>query len=389
MMMDNYTQWNNEWGLWDLYVPIMSEIDEDIDEILMVYGLIFGENCRQRKIKFQHTRVDWEYHVEMLEHTHEFEQRFWMSRQMFDDLVEELRVPLTVSYAQSMRSTSGNEPIYPEVIVAIGLRILGPSDTIGSCADNYGLSVASTKRVFDLFLNAIDYNETCRAMIIKLPRGEDELRDLAQRWLDVSTCPQHLFWGHIGAIDGWFPRTEMPRGVSNQADYFSGHYQAYGLNIQAMCDPDLLFLYVAVADPGKINDVRALSRCTGLIDWFETLPDWCFVSADNAYPLTIKMLVPHNATGLWSEYHRAYNFYLSQLQIRIEMAFGRLTTKWRKLRTTLNFASAKIGKIIRVCTKLHNYVIRKSKEAGSDYGTVGVFHDDNVHPQCYGMEPLQ
>ena len=46
----------------------------------------------------------------------------------------------------------------------------------------------------------------------------------------------------------------MPRGVSNQADYFSGHYQAYGLNIQAMCDPDLLFLYVAVAGPGKIND---------------------------------------------------------------------------------------------------------------------------------------
>ncbi len=77
------------------------------------------------------------------------------------------------------------------------------------------------------------------------------------------------------------------------------------------------------------------------------------------------------------------------MRIRIEMAFGRLTTKWRKLRTTLNFASAKIGKIIRVCTKLYNDVICKSKEAGSDYGTVGVFHDDNVHPQCYGIEPLQ
>ena len=123
----------------------MSEIDEDIDEILMVYGLIFGENRRQRKIKFQHVHVDWEYHVEMLEHTNEFEQRFWMSWQMFDDLVEELHVPLTLSYAQSMRSTSGNKPIYHEVIVAFGLRILGPSDTFESCADNYGLSVPSVK----------------------------------------------------------------------------------------------------------------------------------------------------------------------------------------------------------------------------------------------------
>ena len=154
--MDDYTQWDNEWGSWDPYVPFMSEIDEDIDDILTVYGLIFKENRRQRKIKFRHVRVDWEYHVEMLEHTNEFERRFRMSRQMFDDLVEELCIPLTVSYAQSMRSTSGNEPIYPEVIVAIGLRILGPSDTIYSCADNYGLSVASTKRVFELFLYTID-----------------------------------------------------------------------------------------------------------------------------------------------------------------------------------------------------------------------------------------
>ena len=39
----------------------------------------------------------------------------------------------------------------------------------------------------------------------------------------------------------------MPRGVPNQADYFSGHYKAHGLNIQEMCDTELLFLYVAVA----------------------------------------------------------------------------------------------------------------------------------------------
>jgi hypothetical protein len=88
----------------------------------------------------------------------------------------------------------------------------------------------------------------------------------------------------------------MPCGVSNQAGYYTRHYQAYGLNIQTMCDPDLVFMYVAVAGPGKINDVHALSCYTGLINWFESLPNWCFVSADNAYPLTIKMLVPLNAT---------------------------------------------------------------------------------------------
>jgi hypothetical protein len=113
----------------------ISGIDDDIHEVLMILHLLLGENCHLKIIKFWHLRVDWEYHINMLEYTNEFEQRFRMSRSMFDDLVEELWVPLTVSFAQSLRSTSGNEPIYPEMIVAIGLQMLGPSDTMESCAN--------------------------------------------------------------------------------------------------------------------------------------------------------------------------------------------------------------------------------------------------------------
>ncbi len=132
----------------------MSEIDDGLDKVLMIYGLLCGENSRLKNIKFRHIRVDWEYHINMLEYTNEFEQRFWMSWSLFDDLVEveELRVPLTVSVAQSLRSTSKNEPTYPGMIVAIGLWILGSSDTIGSCADNYGQSVPSVKCVLICFL---------------------------------------------------------------------------------------------------------------------------------------------------------------------------------------------------------------------------------------------
>jgi hypothetical protein len=100
------------------------------------------------------------------------------------------------------------------------------------------------------------------------------------------------------------------------------------------------------------------------------------------------MLDPHNATKLWSDSNIAFNFYLSQLRIRIEMAFGRLTTKWRRLRTTKNFAPAKNAKIIHVCTKLHNYVIRKSKKTGGNYGTVGLFENAVVDPCCCGIEQL-
>jgi hypothetical protein len=67
--MDNYSWWFDEWGSWDPYSPIVSEIDEDIEELLLVYGLLLGEYCRQRKIKFQHIHVDWDYLIDMLGYT--------------------------------------------------------------------------------------------------------------------------------------------------------------------------------------------------------------------------------------------------------------------------------------------------------------------------------
>ena len=308
-------------------------------------------------------------------------------------LIDELREPLTVSVKHSVSCTSGNEPIFPEVNVAVGLRFLGRGDTHTSLADAYGMSDASAYRVIEMFLNAVDYNESCRAMQVRLPRGIDELNELPQRWRDVSTCPISMLNGHIGAMDGWFPRTEMPGDQVNQTDYFSGHYQAYGLNVQAMCDPDLLFTYIAVAGPGKINDSRAFSRLRELQNWMQSLPPWCFVSADCAYGLNRRVMIPFTSAEILGEGYRAYNFYLSQLRIRIEMAFGMLTTKWRRLRSTLNFSTRKNAQIIRVCTKLHNFVIRMAHAEGNGAGRVGQFQEDTVedtvNPLAYGILPLE
>jgi len=50
--------------------------------------------------------------------------------------------PFTMSVKHSVSSTSENEPFYPEVIVAVGLRVLGCGDTHTSLADAYGMSDA-------------------------------------------------------------------------------------------------------------------------------------------------------------------------------------------------------------------------------------------------------
>ena len=65
-----------------------------------------------------------------------------------------------------------------------------------------------------------------------------------------------------------------------------GTISAYGLNVQAMCGPDLEFLYVAVVAPGRTNDIRAYGWCENLHRWLESLPEQYFISADNAYPIS-------------------------------------------------------------------------------------------------------
>ena len=79
-----------------------------------------------------------------------------------------------------------------------------------------------------------------------------------------------------------------------------------------------------------MNDARAYRKLMGLHAWLDQLESEYFCSEDNAYPLSNNMLIPFSGSERHdNKYNLIYNFYLFQLQIRIEMAFGRLTTAWR------------------------------------------------------------
>ncbi len=54
----------------------------------------------------------------------------------------------------------------------------------------------------------------------------------------------------------------------------------------------------------------------------------------------------------------------------------------------LNYSTQKNAQIIRICTKLYNYVIRMTQADGDEYGTVGSFCYDTVNPLAHGIVPL-
>jgi hypothetical protein len=64
-----------------------------------------------------------------------------------------------------------------------------------------------------------------------------------------------------------------------------------GLNVQAMCDLNLKFLYMAILAPGNSSDIKAY-EASALQSWIESLPPWVFVVADNAYVCSERLLTP-------------------------------------------------------------------------------------------------
>ena len=74
--------------------------------------------------------------------------------------------------------------------------------------------------------------------------------------------------------------------VGNVRSYFSGHYQHYGVNVQAVCDHLCHFTYFAFASPGSVNDCDAIKGTTlPLLRLFH-----CFFAMSLLVLLSLEML---------------------------------------------------------------------------------------------------
>ena len=84
-----------------------------------------------------------------------------------------------------------------------------------------------------------------------------------------------------------------------------------------------------------MNDARAFRKLLRLMDWIKSIPNSFFVLGDNAHELCNELLILFSGAQKAQPENNIYNFFLSQLKIRIEIAFDRLTTKWRIFRSNL------------------------------------------------------
>jgi hypothetical protein len=170
-----------------------------------------------------------------------------------------------------------------------------------------------------------------------------------------------------GAIDGmliWIQRpseTECERLGVGSGKFFCARKHKFGLNCQAVCDCRGRILDISVVFPGTTSDCLAFEG-SSLFQRLERgllLPHLCFFG-DNAYLNSTYMATPFVGVGLDQDAD-AYNFYHSQLRIRIECAFGMLTERWSILRRPMprNITVKKTIAMVCCLAKLHNFCINE------------------------------
>ena len=116
--------------------------------------------------------------------------------------------------------------------------------------------------------------------------------------------------------------------VANVISYYTGHYESYGVNCHTCVRPDLQFMYFGDVSPGSTNDNISYPLAPGLKDIFDSLLPGLFGLADVTYTLSENLLIPFVGADRCDPSQDAFNNYLSQLRIRVEMAFGRLVNKF-------------------------------------------------------------
>jgi hypothetical protein len=203
------------------------------------------------------------------------------------------------------------------------------------------------------------------AMKIEYPSDVEEQKKIAKGFCDASKV---RFDCCAGAIDGiliWMHKPSMKEADAagvGQKKFLCGRKNKFGLNCQAVSDVRGQILDISITYGGSSSDCLAF-EASDLHKRLEDglLADGLVIFGDNAYLNTNYMATPYpNIAGRDQDRSKDnYNFYHSQVRIRIECAFGMMVHRWGILRTAMpkGIGIVRIIALVNALAKLHNFCI--------------------------------
>jgi DDE superfamily endonuclease len=207
-----------------------------------------------------------------------------MLPESFDKLLSYIRPSLLID--KRMAWLRGG-PILPELRLYCMLRWLAGGSYYSDIYMYVGILKLSFYRICWHTIFAL-YD--CKELKLTFPQTREECWEAASGFTSISRSKAIV--NCVGAINGYLLHTEAPPKavVGNVRSYFSGHYQQYGVNIQACCDHLSRFTYIAIAGPGVMNDNQAINE-VDITELISNIPFPYCVIGDAAYTST-ESLVP-------------------------------------------------------------------------------------------------
>jgi hypothetical protein len=296
-------------------------------------------------------------------------ESFWKLHELLEEGIERARLNQRGYEAKGGREggmylppPTPNGKIESSVRLACALRYFAggsPYDIMGKYHIAYSEVLASVWYVVET-VNELQMFD------IKYPESAEEQRKIAREFQVVSSANFNICAGAIDGILIWIKKPTIAnaeRAGSGQMRFLCGRKGKFGLNCQAVSDVRGRFLDISIGYGGSSSDCLAFEasslyhRCEheGL------MKDGLVLFGDNAYLNTQYMATPYtNIAG--NEAQRTkddYNFYHSQLRIRIECAFGMLVQRWGILRTAIphTISLTRIVGLVNTLARLHNFCI--------------------------------
>ena len=343
---------------------VVDTLDNDVNFCLQLILFVYG--CwlftpEHRNPSFFDQRVCWDQYCKKHTSKNTFNVRLRMSKQSFDKLLGYIRHDLIVN---EMMAEPRGGAIIPEICLFCTLRWLAGGSYLDIC-DIAGISKSSFYRVVWKTIKAIVHT---KVLEIRFPSTSQEFEDAIRGFASISR--NEAIRNCVGVVDGYLLRIKVPNAkeVGNVKSYFSGHYQCYGVNVQAVTDHHSRLIFFAFASPGVTADRDAVRHC-GLDHLINSLPFGLCLIGDAAYDASENMVPVYQGVARENSRNDNFNFYASQLRIRVEMAFGLMQMKWGILSRPIGCSIKNLKWLIQAIARLHNFVIseRIARNLGPEF----------------------
>ena len=286
-----------------------------------------------------------------------------------------------------------NGPVTTSVRLACALRYIAG----GSPYDIMSVYGVSHTIVLDSVWCVVDAVNQLPNFHIEYPRSRAEQMKIAKGFEETSDVG---FPNCAGCIDGLLIWTHKPSeedakkaGVGRKK-FLCGRKGKFGLNCQAISDVRGRILDISIVYGGASPDCLAFEG-SGIYEDLEAglLHDNLVLFGDNAYLNSHYMVTPFPNVSSGSK--DDFNFFHSQLCIRVECAFGMMVFRWGILRSAipLNIMISKTITLVHALAKLHNFCIDEQESDADFLGEYSIpdtmqNDEDHIMMQDEGYIPM-